>query len=307
MFSGGHGRISRWPICEVLLMGALFVAVITVGRMGLLLAIDSETGDMLSLSYRGEEILRSGPGEVSLDFLVNHKWPRRGHVSRLASWHWDEREGILTIRRRIGDWEAEEVYKFWAEKPRIERLLRLKFLGQGEQKIRRVLMGWPGVDISWAKGVCWVPRGPGLRAKFSELQKLGGGYVIMQIAPHLSLLFTNEPRREPTWIVVERGRGRRAKICQVFEALGFVYPWETHEIGPCYLTVVEGDAKRALEAIWEWFLDVGLKVPEDRPGWVYNSVLYSFHPGGTIGSNCLDLGASMRQGANFCPSSTGLG
>ena len=123
----------------------------------------------------------------------------------------------------------------------------------------------------------------------------------MQIAPHLSLLFTNEPRREPTWIVVERGRGRRAKICQVFEALGFVYPWETHEIGPCYLTVVDGDAKRALEAIWEWFLDVGLKVPEDRPGWVYNSVLYSFHPGGTIGSNCLDLGGFNAARSQLLP------
>ncbi|HIE09050.1 MAG TPA: hypothetical protein EYP65_04300 [Armatimonadetes bacterium] len=123
----------------------------------------------------------------------------------------------------------------------------------------------------------------------------------MQIAPHLSLLFTNEPRREPTWIVVERGRGRRAKICQVFEALGFVYPGETHEIGPCYLTVVEGDAKRALEAIWEWFLDVGLKVPEDRPGWVYNSVLYSFHPGGTIGSNCLDLGGFNAARSQLLP------
>ncbi|MCL2745448.1 MAG: alpha-amylase family glycosyl hydrolase, partial [Planctomycetaceae bacterium] len=35
---------------------------------------------------------------------------------------------------------------------------------------------------------------------------------------------------------------------------------------------------------------LGMVVPKDRPKWFEEAILYSFHPGGTIGSGCKDLG-----------------
>ncbi len=281
----------------------------TFRNAGFELAFDGNTGALVSLAFRGAKLFEAPRGSLSLDVRIGNRWLcGEGKLKpKLLASQWDSDAGRLVLRRKIGSWEAEEIFTFDVKSARIGRSLRLVFKGRGEKKIRHTMFCWPGLDISWDEGICWVPRGPGLKAKLGELHKLGGGYAIVQVAPNCSLLFTNDFRKETAWVAVLKKSKGKAKVDHGFSTLGFVEPGEVHEIGTAYLTVVEGDAEKALKAIWDWCDEIGMRVPADRPDWLYDSVLYSFHPGGAIGSNCLDLGGFEAARTQLLPHLKRLG
>ncbi|HRR34500.1 MAG TPA: alpha-amylase family glycosyl hydrolase [Kiritimatiellia bacterium] len=88
---------------------------------------------------------------------------------------------------------------------------------------------------------------------------------------------------------VEEGRGEM-RVSQSFAMQGHMRNGVTQRVGDTWLWIQPNDAETALRRLPEWFATVGQMPPEGRPDWLKRVILYSFHPGGTIGSDCRDLG-----------------
>lgn len=78
-------------------------------------------------------------------------------------------------------------------------------------------------------------------------------------------------------------------------------------MGFASMIAVGGDCRAGLAAVHGWMDAVGLRLPENRSPWVDEAILYSFHPGGTIGSRWTDLGGFRSAAERLLPSLPRLG
>ncbi len=75
-----------------------------------------------------------------------------------------------------------------------------------------------------------------------------------------------------------------------FQTCGHVRKGQPQKVGDAWIVFGKGTREDALRALHKWFRLVGQVPPADRPDWVKDMILYSLHPGGTIGSRCKDWG-----------------
>jgi len=111
---------------------------------------------------------------------------------------------------------------------------------------------------------------------------------------------------DPSFIRVEEGEGK-FDVVQDMQAAGYLRPNQPQEIGFVSMQFSDTNYWGTLPAIWRWMDNVGLKIPEDRPQWIEEAILYCFHPGGTIGSHFKDLGGFRAATEQLLPSIPELG
>ena len=79
-----------------------------------------------------------------------------------------------------------------------------------------------------------------------------------------------------------------------FQTCGHVRKGKPQKVGDAWIVFGKGTREDALRGLHRWFRLVGQVPPVDRPDWVKDMILYSLHPGGTIGSGCKDWGGFSR-------------
>ncbi|MDO4574613.1 MAG: alpha-amylase family glycosyl hydrolase [Planctomycetia bacterium] len=82
------------------------------------------------------------------------------------------------------------------------------------------------------------------------------------------------------------------QVTQMFSIAGRVPPGKVMKLGSSLLwLVLDADGEQVLKNnVHALYAKIGMVVPKDRAPAFETSNLYCFHPGGTIGSNCKDLG-----------------
>lgn len=132
------------------------------------LTFDSQTGDWLSLRWRGQIIAREPQSGnlASVDISVGERegqrrWLIEGRLStsRLTYWHFDPKTATLTLTREVsvdkGRWQFQELIQFGAfDNPnRITRNLRLTWTGNFEMRPS----GWR-TSAEWGVGQLLVQQ-----------------------------------------------------------------------------------------------------------------------------------------------------
>ena len=287
------------------------------------LTFDSQTGDLLSLVWNGQTIAQAPPSGslASLDIAVGERLEKRRWLierglsrSRLVERHFEARSGLLTLTREVsangGRWQLQEQVQFGAfgNPNRIARSVRLTWLGSQPAKFYRIRFILPlpkkgtflfptkdPFDATHSGDLALCPQ------NYRASSAWGVGQFLLQQSKDLTLLFINDARRDPAvthlWAVDDA-----VFVIHEFVAMGWAEPNEPQTVGSAFLEVVPEPLPKALRtAFWQWYDDVGIKVPADRPKWVNEVALYSFHPGGTIGSNFLDLGGFAMAKRHLLP------
>jgi hypothetical protein len=276
------------------------------------LVFDAQTGDWLSVSWRGQGVAQVPPsGNVaSVDIAVGERENKRRWLiernlpsSRLTDWNFDPKTATLTLTRQINfenaRWKLQEIIQFGAfgNPNRIARSLLLTWLGAQPAKFYRVRFTLPlpkrGLYLCPTKD----PFDPNRSGDFAQKSSgfwasaaWGVGQLLVQQAENRTLLFINDARRDPATTYLWTTNDA-VFVAHEFVAMGWAEPNKTQTIGTAFVEVVPTNLPTAMRrAFGRFYDDVGIKVPSDRPEWVRKVALYSFHPGGTIGSDFKDLG-----------------
>jgi hypothetical protein len=292
-------------------------APISFDQGGWSLTFDGSSGSVSRLAFAGRE-LATGTAQVppvtfavgpadKVVWLENMGFPSKViKVSRPAP-------DTLELTIAVGPYELVERYKISGETPRLDRSLRLTNRGHEAVKLRGVAFRTAGFKASPDGFYRFPGQWPPRDHRFAEMRpgrkSYGGGSSIApalaQLGPDQSLLWASYTDESPS-IEVTEGAGR-FEVRQSANAAGFLRPDEPQEFGFVSMQVCRGDERAALRQFWTWMDAVGLKVPTDRPSWVADAVLYSFHPGGTIGSGFRDLGGFGPAAERLLPTLPRLG
>lgn len=234
----------------------------------------------------------------------------------------------LEVRVRYGDYELVEKYRVHSDSARIDRSAALTNRGTEVTKLRNFTFSTPIKATSggfYRMPGRWPPQphslghlvtGTSTSYAGRDLQtqhsgnpptRTGGSIAPMavQIAPKLSAIWLTASDEAPGGSIVEDNGG--ITVRQEIRAMGYLRPGQPQEIGFVSMIVVEQDYWGALAFIRQWHESVGIRVPADQPDWIRDAVFYSFHPGGTIGSNWLDLGGFRAASERLVPSLARLG
>ena len=273
-------------------------AAISLASDHMALRVDSGTGALVGITAYGRPLLAAATEARSADVSLDGKW-LMGNLAlepKLVRVERTQNGSALAVTQRLGPCEIIIEYRMVDSRGRVERTMVLRYTGKSEVKLKGVSFRTLGIaagpDATLRFPVTYPPNQRRLADVQPGRRLRGSGHfspLIVQLAPDRSLLFMTDGRVEPTsvWATSQEGT---IDVAQSVRALARLKPGSTHRIGPAHMTVIRGDEDAALRHIWTWFDDMGIRVPADRPDWVRDAVLYSFHPGGTIGSRFSDLG-----------------
>jgi hypothetical protein len=279
--------------------------VLETGQLAL--SLDAKTGAVRELRYQGKGL--SSPSESSQQFDLSEdgKWvvggkrvePRLVGISKP-----DARTAVVSMA--VGSWQVDLRYQLDAQWPLLTRSARVTWQGKEPTKLKGFWMGLPpmaaGPDTLYFSPGVYPPRQfvanefkPGQQRSFHRSL----APLVMQLTRQCSAICLSDelsPVADRTSVSV-REMDKALRIQRSFNVQARMKPGESQEIGPASLWIVDGDGEAALRRIPEWMRRQGHVPPADRAAWFREAVIYSFHPGGTIGSNFKDLGgfrASMR-------------
>lgn len=91
-----------------------------------------------------------------------------------------------------------------------------------------------------------------------------------------------------------------------FRACGYAREHEVQSVGDVWLRFGSGDAEKALLSFHDFYRDVGLMPPSDRPERVRDLIIYSTHPKGRAESGAVDSGG-FNFAATYLPFIKALG
>ena len=271
--------------------------------------LDAQSGGLAELRW-GEELLTQPLGTIPpLDIKQDETWivgnggvrPKLLNVRRPGP-------GAAVATIAAGDWQVELHYELDPSWPMLTRWARLTWKGKQPTKLKGFWLGTPPLVAATAGKVTEGATAsyyyfPGVyppQRYAAEEFRVGARHSTSQsLSPLIAQL---SPQRSVLWIcdeltsasdhtsatVTEMPGGFR--VVQHFNAAGRVRPGEVQEIGSACLWLIEGDGEAALRRIHDWMRKRGHVPPADRPEWFRDAVIYSFHPGGTIGSGFRDLG-----------------
>jgi len=267
------------------------------GEKGLSASLSAADGKLLSVQV-GAELVGATPGDaMCLDLRVNDRWlvGQEHQAARLVSR--ESRGNELTLVQRVGEVAVVQHLTLDPEHRRLAR--RFEITNRGTETVRLGGFWFASLGLNGGAGALYsLPRTyPPQRREFAALtpgstrgtgEKLAP--VLVQLSPTRSVAFMADSRTDHVSAGVQERAGG-VTVTQAFNVLGWLKPGQTFtDIGTAYVQLIEGNYDDALHALWGWMGDVGLVVPKDRADWFSDAVLYSFHPGGTIGSQFSDLG-----------------
>ncbi len=208
-------------------------------------------------------------------------------------------DNTVTATYKLGDWTAVFGYGIDDENSAIGRSVALTWNGKEPVKLKNFWMAYPtfpfGTEAEFFVPAQYPPK-KFTPNNFSEGARQGSwknsAPLVFQLDKKKSVLLLSDnlcPMADRSSCGIERRDGG-VRLTQSFDAKGWMKPGVTQELGMAYLQVVDGDSETALLKIHDLMRKLGNVVPKDRPQWFESAILYSFHPGGTIGSGCKDLG-----------------
>ena len=296
--------LMRWAAAAfVLLFGQVSAAepgpkVLRAGALAV--TLDPRTGGLAEIRCGDDVLGRQSPGVPPLDVRQEEQWivGSRGVPLRLLDVQ-SSGERVAVVTSRAGDWQIAVRYELDATWPMLTRSARLSWLGASPTKLKGFWLGSPAFTLGkqayyYSPGVYPPSRFPSgaFRAGATHGFHHSLSPLIVQLTPQRSALWLCDeltpPSDRSSVTVTELDDGLR--VSQAFQVAARIVPGESQEIGAACLWILPCDGEAALLRIHDWMRRRGHVPPADRPEWFRDAVLYSFHPGGTIGSGFRDLG-----------------
>lgn len=258
---------------------------------------DSQSGKILSIDYKGESIGQSNAEKQSFDFLLGEKW-MYGKYPLICKKVRKDNQTVI-VSQSFGDWAFDFYYQLDPKDPLLTCWIKIQWNGKEEQRIKG--FWWRPIDLSVdPENYFYGPGGwPPVQYKIGDLQE-NKTVRFGQITPSIIV----ERKKDLSFLFICDDLYPNADSCQLaatkkqnhlqttvsYDIHARMKSGNTQEVGRWCFWILDSNGEKALGRIHDWMEKFGHVVPKDRPDWFAGSGLYSFHPGGTIGSNCKDLG-----------------
>jgi len=290
------------------------------GKNEVLVDFDSETGGIQKLEFHGKSWIPEGDSFMPCDIsqgvkeTTDQKWIAWKNTEFIGLEQPDPKTVIL--RYRTGGWTVALTWFWDSEKKMLGR--KVKFFWEGGEEIKIRAFWWRFPTFLCEDGAYFFTPGQFPPQKYLIAEMNGKRSCwdrpgIVQLAKDCSLIFIHDhadPTMDQGGTEFDRkvlpGEAKTAadpgnsspetggmigvQVTQVFNIMGRIRPGDTQELGTTYLAFFAGDGEAALNSVHDCFERLGRTVPKDRPEVFQKLLLYSFHPGGSIGSNMQDLG-----------------
>ncbi|MFC1717498.1 alpha-amylase family glycosyl hydrolase [Candidatus Poribacteria bacterium] len=275
-----------------------------------------ETGRLTQITYKSDVIAEAKQDLEPMTFAVGPtddiRWLEDMSLQRKLLKVHQPSPDVMEITSQFGDYELTERYKVHADPPRLDRSARLINRGKETVKLRGFSIRTAGIkatdDGFYRFPRTWPPRSHPFRDMKSGRRRSQGGSVspmLAQLSPKLTLIWITCSDDTPSGTVTEGEI--QLDVNQNIQAVGYLRPNEPQDIGFASMIIAESDYWNAFSTVQGWLNSVNIKVPENLAPWVPGAVFYSFHPGGTIGSDWQDLGGFRSATERLLPSLQRLG
>ncbi|MDR2756963.1 MAG: hypothetical protein LBC20_14795, partial [Planctomycetaceae bacterium] len=258
---------------------------------------DDQTGNLKEIVYQGEPITISGGNNQCFDIMQDSDWVFGKNKLELAG---IQRTALtVTVTQKTGDWTAVFHYSIDVPAATLKRNLELTYNGKEPAKIKNFWMSLPIFPFKNDAGFFIPGQYPPKKYtpdNFAENARQGSwknsAPLVLQLDKTKSVILLSDNLIDyadrPNSGIERRDGGVR--LTQSFDVKGHVQAGSVQKLGDAYVQVVDGDSETALLKIHNLMRQLGHVPPKDRPQWFESAILYSFHPSGTIGSQCRDLG-----------------
>ena len=249
------------------------------------ISFDREHAVGISLLWKGKELTRSG-NDIPVDLqLERGKWSGASNKYEFADFTWDAATATLSLNYKCSKLELSDIYKFGdsGKNARVRRSMKIKYL-KGKEPVK--FFAARLTTVIPKRGKYFFPAYPfdlkrrgvldNLQNGFKHTSIWGCGPLMVEDAFGRSILFINDARRDAAKTDMEVAKDS-VRIQSRFWASGWLWPGKAQTITFAYIDVDEGGIRKNFKTqIWKWFKDVEIKVPEDRPDWVYDARMYYF-------------------------------
>lgn len=273
--------------------GALF------GDQRFSVRFDPQTGWPGEVLCDGQTVVQAADTKQCFDLKQNEEWVtgRRAQIQSLGVEQLSP--DTAKSRMRVGEWAVDAMVQLFPEERMLRRWFEITWNGEQPTKIKAFWFQ-DGVLLLNGGGSYFFPATyPPRKILADQLVKnrktsngrspcpvigdTGNGWSVLWVANELA------PYADRGGVGVSEAVNS-IRVTRSFNMMGYMRKGITQQVGDSWLWVVPSDGETLLQRMPEWFRKVGQLPPADRPAWLKRVVLYSFHPGGTIGSQCKDLG-----------------
>ncbi len=268
---------------------------------------DAQTGWAGDIVCDGQVVVKAAETKQAFDMLQDKTWAT-GDGSNIQGLG-VERLGPDTVksRMRIGDWSVDACLQLFPDTRMLRRWFEITWQGAADTKIQSFWL--QGGVLPLGESGCYFypaqypPQRTGAkdlsadrrtgsgRSPYPVIGETGNGWSAVWVLDELP------DYADRGHVGVTEGTGQ-IRVTQSFSTQGHMRKGVTQKVGDAWLWLQPNDAETALRRMEEWFRLVKQVPPADRPDWLKRVILYSFHPGGTIGSECKDLGG-FRPATEF--------
>ncbi|MDO4568903.1 MAG: alpha-amylase family glycosyl hydrolase [Planctomycetia bacterium] len=266
------------------------------------LRFDTQTGLILEILAHNEILTSSGkymPFDIheqkstwdAPTYIVGH-----GGVSTKFEKIEKTDDSTVVVTYRVGDWFVHLKYAVDSEWSMFSQSVKIEWQGTEETKLKGFWQRHP-IWKTTEGAFCFCPghyppHKMSLASSESARKNSGQAPLIFEQSKDLSIVFLTDylsPISDNGGSEL-RSHALGAQSTLAFQIASRMPPGAMQELGTSYVWVQKNDSETALKRIHDWYVRIGAVVPADRPKEFEKSIVYSFHPGGTIGSNCKDLG-----------------
>lgn len=277
--------------------------------------LDPETGWAVEVLCEGRVVVGAPDTKQFFDLKQDEKWVTGGGakieglgVERVAP-------DTVKSRMRAGEWSVDAYTQLLPEPRLLRRWFEIAWQGAPDTTIKAFWIQSGVLRLGEGGGYFVPAQYPPRRIGAKELvvnRKTGSGRspypIIGETGSGWSAVWAHDELVEYAdrgGAGAQEGEGL-IRVTQSFSAQGHMRKGVVQKTGDAWLWLQPNDAETALRRMGEWFRQVKQVPPADRPAWLKRVILYSFHPGGTIGSQCQDLGG-FKAAAALLPHIRGLG
>ena len=257
---------------------------------------DEQSGILSAIIYNGETVTLPNPPTHFFDIRQDNDWIFGKSKLELVNIR-KESNTVVNVTHRLGDWTI--TFRYTVNGTTLCWNAELTYNGKEPTKIRGFWRSFPIFPFEQDAEFFVPGQYPPIKhnpSNFAEGTRQGlwrnSAPLVFQLDKSKSVILLSDQLVDygdrPSGDVSRRDGGVR--LVQSFDTQGHIKPGVKQYVGDGYLKMVDGDAEAALLNIHDLMRDIGHVVPKDRPEWFESAIMYSFHPGGTIGSNFRDLG-----------------